>query len=228
MHLLITAGNTQAPIDRVRCITNIFSGRTGAAIAVRAWERGHTVTLATSHPEVVAHTPDDRWTLLRYRTFDELRELMAEQIQPLRPDGVIHCAAVSDFLIGGVYPSLPSSPLPDTSRPLIAGKIKSDTPELWLRLVRAPKLIDLVRGDWGFRGVLVKFKLEVGVSEERLLEVAERSRQQSHANLMVANTLDGMRDWAFLGPLAGRFERVARGDLADRLLDAIEALHKER
>ncbi|HEY2908611.1 MAG TPA: phosphopantothenoylcysteine decarboxylase, partial [Gemmataceae bacterium] len=51
MNILVTAGNTQAPVDRVRCLTNIFSGRTGAAIALAAWTRGHTVTLATSHPE---------------------------------------------------------------------------------------------------------------------------------------------------------------------------------
>ena len=32
MNLLVTAGNTQAPIDRVRCVTNVFSGRTGAQV----------------------------------------------------------------------------------------------------------------------------------------------------------------------------------------------------
>ncbi|MGA9855786.1 MAG: phosphopantothenoylcysteine decarboxylase, partial [Gammaproteobacteria bacterium] len=53
MNIFITAGNTLVPIDRVRGITNVFSGRTGAAIARCAWERGHTVTLLTSHPEAV-------------------------------------------------------------------------------------------------------------------------------------------------------------------------------
>ena len=41
MNLLITAGNTQTPIDRVRCITNIFTGRTGAQVALEAHRRGH-------------------------------------------------------------------------------------------------------------------------------------------------------------------------------------------
>src|SRR5581483_4470898 len=99
-----------------------------------------------------------------------------------------------------------------------------DTPELWLRLVRAPKLVDSVRRDWGFRGVLVKFKLEVGVSQDVLLDVAERSRRQSEADLMVANTLDGAAAWALLGPVGGRYERVSRRQLADRLLDAITEL----
>ncbi|HVL11743.1 MAG TPA: phosphopantothenoylcysteine decarboxylase, partial [Gemmata sp.] len=53
MNVLVTAGNTQTPVDRVRCITNIFSGRTGGQIAARAYDRGHAVTLLTSHPEVI-------------------------------------------------------------------------------------------------------------------------------------------------------------------------------
>jgi hypothetical protein len=71
--------------------------------------------------------------------------------------------------------------------------------------------------------VLVKFKLEVGVTDERLLEVAEASRRHSAADLMVANSLEEMDRWAFLGPVAGGYQRVARGELAERLLEAVEA-----
>jgi phosphopantothenoylcysteine synthetase/decarboxylase len=109
-----------------------------------------------------------------------------------------------------------------------AGKIKSDEPELWLRLVRTPKLIDLIRPEWSFHGVLVKFKLEVGISEERLLAIAEASRQYSAADLMVANTLEGASSWAYLGPLTGGYERLVRRNLEARLLDAVEKLHQER
>src|SRR5256885_12524303 len=108
MHVLVTAGNTQAPIDRVRCITNIFTGRTGASVALRAWERGNTVTLLTSHPEAVANLqpgppPATRWTLHPYRTFDDLRGLMAGDIPGGAFDVIVHSAAVSDYLGGGIY-----------------------------------------------------------------------------------------------------------------------------
>ena len=66
------------------------------------------------------------------------------------------------------------------------------------------KLVDKVRAEWGFRGVLVKFKLEVGVSEAELLAVAERSRVQSSADAMVANALESRHEWAYLGVRAGR------------------------
>jgi phosphopantothenoylcysteine synthetase/decarboxylase len=241
MHILVTAGNTQAPIDQVRCITNIFTGRTGAAVALRAWERGHTVTLLTSHPETVTdlragRQPGERWELSRYRTYDDLRHLMAEGVSRGQFGVVIHCAAVSDYLADGVFgaaegtafdPATGRWSVRTTSR-LVDGKIKSDAPELWLRLVRAPKLVDMVRRDWGFRGVLVKFKLETGIAEGQLLDIAERSRRQSDADLMVANTLEDAGDWALLGPLAQGYERVSRRELPDRLLDAVEALHGGR
>jgi phosphopantothenoylcysteine synthetase/decarboxylase len=243
MNVLVTAGNTQVPIDRVRCLTNVFTGRTGAQVALCAHGRGHTVTLLTSHPAVVAELhggplSSPRWAVLPYRTFDELRDLMQGAVRPGGVDAVIHSAAVSDYLSGGVYAPAagthfdPASGLWEGSPPALtdraAGKVKSDEPELWLRLVRAPKLVDLARAEWGFRGVLVKFKLEVGIRETELLDIAERSRGHSSADLMVANTIESAGSWACLGPIDGRYERVARPELAARLIEVIERLYAEK
>ena len=241
MNLLVTAGNTLAPIDRVRGLTNIFTGRTGAAVALHAHGRGHRVVLLTSRPEAVAAEPAERWTLLRYSTFDDLHHLMERRVGDGGLDAVIHSAAVSDYLAAGVYaPAAGTCFFPEDGAwggpaegpPRLAdraaGKVKSDEPELWLRLVRAPKLIDLVRSAWKFAGLLVKFKLEVGVADARLLEIAERSRVHSDADLMIANTLEGASSHAFLGPLGGAYQRVGRGELPARLLDALETLHRER
>jgi phosphopantothenate-cysteine ligase/phosphopantothenoylcysteine decarboxylase/phosphopantothenate--cysteine ligase len=243
MHILVTAGNTQAPIDKVRCVTNVFSGRTGAAIALHARRRGHTVTLLTSHPEAAdaMHGDEDLtrgWTVRRYRTFDDLHERMAELIPGGGCDAVVHCAAVSDYLSAGVY-GLADGTTFDAktcrwhgAAPALvdraAAKVKSDEAELWLRLVRAPKLVDKVRKEWGFRGVLVKFKLEVGASDAELLEIAERSRRASDADLMAANTLETASLYAFLGPVDGAYQRVTRTDLAERLLEQVERRDAER
>jgi hypothetical protein len=102
------------------------------------------------------------------------------------------------------------------------GKVKSDEPELWLRLVRAPKLMDCIRDHWGFGGLIVKFKLEAGISDQQLLAIAERSRLHSDADLMVANTLEGANAYAYLGPLDGQYQCVPRRELAERLLIALE------
>ena len=214
MNVLVTAGNTQTPIDRVRCITNVFSGRTGARVAAEAAARGHRVTLLTSHPEVIGENAGVR--VRPYRTFDDLDALMAEEIASGLYDAVVHAAAVSDYHVAGVFAGREGR-LEDAT----AGKVKSSHPELWLRLLPAPKLIDKVRTDWGFAGVLAKFKLEVGVSNAELLEVAERSRAHSGADLMCANTLEGMHDWAFVGAGSGAYRRVSRADLPSALIDAL-------
>lgn len=109
-----------------------------------------------------------------------------------------------------------------------AGKIKSAEPELWVRLVRAPKLVDRFRQPWGFTGVLVKFKLEVGLSEQELVDAAETSRVQSAAEIIVANTLDGAAHWAYIGPVGDKYERVTRRELPDRLVLALEDLYQKR
>lgn len=245
MNFLITAGNTQTPIDRVRCVTNIFTGRTGAAIARTAWGRGHSVTLLTSHPDALIEygvnyrDPGERFTVVPYRTFDELASLLQGQLRGTAYDAVCHSAAVSDFLPAGTFS--PSSGTFFNARTGLwegrggpaglteqkAGKISSTEPELWVRLVRAPKLVDRFRSSWVFTGILVKFKLEVGVSENELVEIAEVSRERSAADVMVANTLDGAAYWAYLGPVAGRYDRVARKELPDRLVLTIEDLFQQ-
>jgi phosphopantothenoylcysteine synthetase/decarboxylase len=225
MNILVTAGNTRAMIDRVRCITNVFTGRTGAGIALAAVDRGHRVTLLTSQPNTVSQVP--AITVKPYQTFAELEGLMAEAVRSGGFDAVIHSAAVGDYHVAGVFASTPFDgttlpPLTDVS----AGKVKSSHPELWVRLTPAPKLVDKVRGEWGFRGVLVKFKLEVGVSEDELREIAERSRVQSHADLMSANTLDDAGEWALLG--AGGYTKVPRAELATVIIRRVEQVGQRR
>jgi phosphopantothenate-cysteine ligase/phosphopantothenoylcysteine decarboxylase/phosphopantothenate--cysteine ligase len=228
MNVLVTAGNTQSLLDQVRCITNIFTGKTGAQIAATAFDRGHEVALLTSHPDVLAAVPGERtrdsrhWRVRSYRTFDDLDALMADEIVSGRHDVVIHAAAVSDYHVAGAF-TFRDGEFTDVR----AGKIKSHHPELWLKLTPAPKLVDKVRREWGFQGTLVKFKLEVGVADAELLEIAERSRLQSNADLMSANTLEGMHDWAFVGR-GNHYKRVPRSEFAKTLVAEVEQLSAGR
>ena len=246
MNLLITAGNTQAPIDRVRAITNIFTGRTGANLARTAWVRGHKVTILTSHPELLSDFPDPasdtdrRMTVVPYATFDDLAGALQREIRGTAYDAIFHAAAVSDYLSAGVYAPDAGTFFNARTRQWEAGglypsmiaqgggKIKSREPELWLRLVRAPKLVDRIRNPWNYAGLLVKFKLEVGIGDKELIEIAEGSRRDSGADLIVANTLDGAAHYAYIGPIHGRYERVARRELPERLLLTIEHSHRNR
>jgi phosphopantothenate---cysteine ligase (CTP) len=241
MRILVTAGNTQVPIDRVRVITNVFTGRTGTLIALEAVKRDHEVTLLTSHPELLSVLCQDTtelktdWTTRPYRSFEQLEQEMEICIRDGNMDAVVHCAAVSDYRPDGIFAPAPGTKFENGlwlgSRPGLidksADKIKSDEPELWLRLVRTPKLVDRLRKDWGFQGILVKFKLEVSIGQSELLDRAERSRLESNADLMVANTLETKSRGAYVGPVNGQYERVERGQLPARLLETVEQRHRE-
>jgi hypothetical protein len=69
----------------------------------------------------------------------------------------------------------------------------------------------------------VKFKLEVGAADDELRAAARKSRAQSDADLIVANTLDGKDAVAWIGDRRDGWERVERATLAARLLDRIAA-----
>jgi phosphopantothenate---cysteine ligase (CTP) len=238
MNVLVTAGNTQTPIDKVRCITNIFTGRTGAQVALAGHRRGHRVTLLTSHPEAVRDLAPGfapaigTWAVKAYRTFDDLRDLMERELTGGGHDVLIHAAAVSDYELAGVFVPTTGSGFDSTTGrwsgdPMLsdaaARKVKSHHPELWMRLVPTPKLADRVRQPWGFRGTFVKFKLEVGASDDELRAISLKSLVQSSADLIVANTLEEKSDAAFLGDVASGWERVDRPALADRLWDRLES-----
>ncbi len=91
-------------------------------------------------------------------------------------------------------------------------------------------MVEMIIGTYGVLCwlVLVKFKLEVGLTDDELLAVAERARVHSAADLMAANTLEGMHEWAFLGAGVGGYRRVTRSELADRLVDAVEVLARPK
>ena len=70
------------------------------------------------------------------------------------------------------------------------GKIGSSHDRLILELVPTEKLVDLIRNPWGFTGTLVKFKLQVGLTDDELLAIARKSMADSHADFIVANCLE--------------------------------------
>ncbi len=190
--VLVTAGNTRIPIDRVRGIDNIFKGKTGAAIASYFAKKGFDVTLLTSHPKLVA--PETHLKVMGFDTYDNLVSMMEQEIKTHEYDLVIHSAAVSDYRVEGTYKRIDKELVKLDS----SGKIGSDHKELWMKLVPTMKIVDQIRDPWGFNGTLVKFKLQVGMPDKELVDVATRSMQHSHADLIVANTLEGMNQKAFI------------------------------
>jgi phosphopantothenate-cysteine ligase/phosphopantothenoylcysteine decarboxylase/phosphopantothenate--cysteine ligase len=214
--ILVTAGNTLVPIDQVRAITNIFKGRTGSSIALAFALESWDVTLVTSNPQLLPKCPPPTLKVRPYRTYHDLAAVMEEEITNHKYDAIIHSAAVSDYHVAEVLHRTMDGGLGQLSN---SHKVSSSHDELMVRLVPTEKLVDKVRLQWGFRGKLVKFKLEVGVTDIELQAIARKSMQASHADMIVANCLEWSSSHAFILESTGLFaQKVSRQALPDELL----------
>ena len=233
-HFLVTAGNTIEPIDEVRHWTNRFSGLTGLRIA-RALATAGDVTLLTSnrnHIEDLKREGHDAITVEPFTDHADLRAQLAERMTQETFDAVFMTAAVSDYKPAGSFAVQTRETLEDgTERWIVqnvqAPKVRSTHKSIAFLGTPTEKLIDLFRKQWNYRGLLVKFKLEVGLSREDLISVGESSRTASGADYLVANTLDmvtGAAAGAYL--LSDRApEWVARDALPMRLVKIVQSKH---
>ena len=97
LRVLITAGGTREPIDRVRVISNRSSGKMGRAIAREAWRRGAEVTVVAANVE--GAEPGVYWVPVE--TYEEFRG--ATMRLASGADALVMAAAVSDFTPAEVH-----------------------------------------------------------------------------------------------------------------------------
>lgn len=147
MKILVTAGATREPFDEVRFVSNVSSGKTGAALADALQGFGHDVTLlrgeGAAKPQQVRDT----------EVFSSCADLLARLRQRLGTgayDAVVMTAAVADYR-------------PDTTQ---TGKIRSDADELVVRLVRNPKILPQLKSLSPRPLGVVGFKFTVGADFE--------------------------------------------------------------
>ena len=172
--VLITAGPTWIPLDKVRVLTSVFTGRTGLLIAKAFYAKGFKVCLLLGPSR--ANIDGSRFQVARFRYFDELDKLVKKALKDKTVKAVIHSAAVSDY------------------RPYKThkGKIPSSKRDLTIRLRPTEKIIAQIkrkRKDI----FLIQFKLEVGVKRQELISRAFGSLNKNKADIVVANDLKDMK-----------------------------------
>jgi len=175
--ILITAGPTWVPLDKVRVITNIFRGNLGILIAEEAVKRGAKVVLFLGQGGVALPKISKNLKVVRFKFFNELFKLMKKEISSGQYDIIMHSAAVTDYA-----PTNYSQ-----------GKISSRHQNFVIHLKPTIKIVDQIK-KWAPKVFLVKFKLEVNLNKKELLERAYKSMLDSNADLMVANDLKDIKD----------------------------------
>ncbi len=158
--VLVTAGPTFEPIDPVRGLTNLSSGKMGYAVAQAAAEAGAEVCLV-SGPTCLATPAGVRRIGVQSAT--EMREAV---LRELPSDVFIAVAAVADYRVDAASPQ----------------KIKKTAEGLTLNLVANPDILAEV-------AVLPNAPFCVGFAAEteRLAEHAEAKRLKKKLPLLVGN-----------------------------------------
>jgi len=158
--ILVTAGGTSEPLDEVRHLRNLSSGRTGHQLALALQKRGFQVTLLQSE---YSFARDGIQNLQLYSTTRDFAEKIKSELEHSDYDLVIHSAAVADYHVSEVTAS-DGKPIPTS------GKIQTDIP-LLIKLVPNPKIIRELR-TWSRNKHLrlISFKLTSDESSDLKLE----------------------------------------------------------
>lgn len=240
MNVLVTGGGTSAPIDDVRTITNVSSGRFAASIAEGCLRRGARVWYvhaASALLPLLRSAQFDLGTSDPTAEFERLSRLNREwqavrdrlHLVPLRTGTVADYAQTLEQLLRAepmdivflVMAVSDYEPMP------LAGKVSSKDDQLIVRCRRTPKVIRSVR-DWSPSVYLVGFKLLSRVSVEELIRKAESACRINRADLTVANdlqTLVAARHTVHLVRPDHPAETLGPGpDLADRLVSRVFTL----
>lgn len=167
--LLITAGPTHEPIDRVRYIANRSSGRLGVALADRSAHDGWDVTLLLG--PVALRPSDPRVRVVSFVSTADLESLL--QIEFARCDVLVMAAAVADY------------------RPVRTSdsKVRRTEAGLVIELESTPDLLAACSSRRTPGQRIVGFALE---PRERLVESARAKVSRKGLDLCVANPLETM------------------------------------
>jgi phosphopantothenoylcysteine decarboxylase/phosphopantothenate--cysteine ligase len=179
--VLITAGGTQEPIDTVRTITNLSSGRTGISLAEYMSQMGFDVTLIQSHGTPKAEHVANRDYFTSFASLDaQLKKHLSEQSFT----HVIHAAAVSDYSVDSIEVD------GKKYRPLEVKKVSSDSESMNVHLKRNHKIVDHLKEYSKNKDVkVVAFKLTSHATPEQKKAAVEKLFKASHADFVVHNDL---------------------------------------
>jgi phosphopantothenoylcysteine synthetase/decarboxylase len=231
--MLVTAGNTRERIDAVRDWGNIFTGNTGFAIASALAELGEVDLLTSNRAHLDEIKNHPRIHGSGFTSHAELKGALDALLARQAYDAIFMTAAVADYRPQRVYAVLAREAASGgQERWLVqdvqSGKVKSTHSAIAVLGTQTEKLVDLFRSTWNHRGLLVKFKLEVGISREQLIEIGQTSRKASGADYLVANTLDmveGPDAGAYLLSDAG-YEWVPRSRLPAKMVELVTGSHR--
>ena len=232
--ILVTAGGTSEPIDSVRKITNVSTGRLGSLVGEYFLESGAIVDYITT---TAALKPNNKNCQIHtIESTKELLKTMEDLLNTHQYDGVIHAMAVSDYYVDLVSSLQTISGACEKGIDIVdennrvelligdkeENKISSSLDNLVLVLRPTPKVIHSIKNIQPDT-LLFGFKLLVGTDEEALVKEALRVMEKNKCDYMVANDLNkisGDSHTAFLISKAGEIKTAySKQEIARKIVE---------
>jgi phosphopantothenoylcysteine decarboxylase/phosphopantothenate--cysteine ligase len=180
MRCIVTAGPTYEPLDHVRRLTNMSSGRLGSELVNHLTAKGHEVTLLIGH-QATWQGERNAVSVKTFTTTEHLRQML-EGLAETGAEAVFHAAAVSDFSFGKVFRRAADGELSE----IRSGKISTREGGLLVELVPTPKIIRHLRS-WYPNALLVGWKYEVEGTRDSVLRLASHQIDECRTDACVAN-----------------------------------------
>ncbi|KAF0153189.1 MAG: phosphopantothenoylcysteine decarboxylase / phosphopantothenate--cysteine ligase [Ignavibacteria bacterium] len=180
-NVLITYGGTSESLDGVRTITNISTGKTGAAIAEQLAACGHKVSVLRSKSSLVSKLKNDEVT---YGTFDEYKKEIFKLLSEQDFDAVIHLAALSDYTPTKLEYDDQVSRLP------LKSKLNSEIDTIKVVLKKNPKIISQLKSVSKNKEIkVIGFKLTNNRNEPENLKAVNKLFSEADCVYVVHNDL---------------------------------------
>ncbi len=180
--ILVSGGNTQVPLDDVRVITNIFSGKTSLMIASTCAKAGFKTTLVLADCRCSCKPYKHKnLKIVRAKKFRAFKKQLEKHVASKKYAVLIHAAAISDYALEKKH----------------KGKLSSTKKKRKLWLHSTPKIIRKIK-KWDSKIRLIMFKLEATKNKKKLLNIAIQSKKKNKAQLVVANSISNSKQRAFL------------------------------
>jgi phosphopantothenoylcysteine decarboxylase/phosphopantothenate--cysteine ligase len=210
--VLVTAGPTQEPLDEVRYLSNMSSGKMGYALAEASRRRGARVVLVSGPTHL---DPPAGAEVERVRTAEQMAQAVLRHFE--QATVTLMAAAVADFRPAEVYP----------------GKIKKQDGIPTLKLEPTPDILATVAARRRPGQVVVGFAAET----ENLLAHATAKLRDKRLDFIVANDVlqkgagfdsdTNVVTLVFPDGHSKALEKMSKLQVAQRILDEVVAIRKD-
>lgn len=216
MKMLITYGGTKEPIDKVRYIGNMSTGRTGETIAKYFIAKGDDVTCIKANSIQDLAQASNR----NYFSFEDLQTALLEELHQTNYDVIIHAAAVSDYRVTSVSNN-------QDDAVAIGGKIRSGQ-KLQLVLEPTPKLITKIKDvSKNKKALLIGFKLTESASAQEKMDAVYKVFDNG-ASIVVHNDLNEMSENIHPCQIFTSTQANVKTNTKQELAEKLYSLVKER